>query len=354
MSVSTSLIVPDIGCSSTLLPKPGDLAISLKTLASLPARLAVMGLNEAANQIRSSLAILDSMLGIFPISITRPIFGGISNPEFEWELRSRAIVSEFKLYVIAKCLEIIESVISGLLVIPVPFLGNVNILQLFTDPEYRASIRAKISENLQGALSVVGRLGKSFSGEFGVEAPEMQVQEIWSWFVNEMTNLATGILHGAFGSLISIFQSIWNALGLPALIQLLTIDIEGLIQAAIDSVSNLLPVSEYYKQIIAALKEINIFGFSLESLLGGTYNDFTESAEMTINRLISAAKDFAVKYPMYLLEVWMDTVKSFFNAIGLGALLAFIPFTFCQFLQVIGFPTSFTGIIPETLPDNLI
>jgi hypothetical protein len=351
--VLTSTIVPDVGCPSTLLPKPGDLAIPLKTLASLPARLAILGLNDIANQIRAALQTLDNMIGIFPISVTKPVFGSISNPEFEWELRSRAIVAEFKLYMIAKCLEIIESLISGLLSIPVPFLGNVNILQLFVDPEYRASIRAKIAQNLNGALAVVGRLGKSFSGEFGVESPEMQVQEIWTWFVDEMIKLATNVLHTAFGTLIQMFNRIWNSLGLPALVALLTVDIEALIEAAINSVAKIPPISEYYKQVIAALKAINIFGFTLEDLLGGEYEDFTESSEMTINRLISAAKDFAVKYPIYILELWMDAVKAFFNAIGLGALLAFIPFTFCNFLQVIGFPTSFSGLLPETLPEEV-
>lgn len=351
--VATSTIIPDVGCPSTLLPKPGDLAIPLKTLASLPARLAILGLQDVADQIRAVLQTLDNMLGIFPITITKPVFGSISNPEFEWELRARAIVAEFKLYVIAKCLEIIESLISGLLTIPVPFLGNVNILQLFVDPEYRASIRAKIAANLDGALAVVGKLGKSFSGEFGVESPEMQVQEIWTWFVDEMVKLATNVLHAAFATLIQMFNNIWNALGLPALVALLTVDIEALIEAAINSVAKIPPISEYYKLVIAALKAINIFGFTLEDLLGGTYEDFTESSEMTINRLISAAKDFAVKYPIYLIELWMDAVKAFFNAIGLGALLAFIPFTFCNFLQVIGFPTSFAGLLPETLPEEV-
>jgi hypothetical protein len=350
MAIQTSSIVPDVGCPSTLLPKPGDLAVPLKALASLPARLVVAGQVAAANQVRAALGAIDSLLGNYPIAITRPVFGSISSPEIEWELRARAIVSEFKLYVIAKCLEIIEAIIGGLLTIPVPFLGSVNILQLFSDPNYRASIRAKISENLEGAMAVVGKLGESFSGDYGVEAPDMQLQEIWSWFVMQMTSIATGILHAAFGTLISMFNRIWRALRLPALVALATIDIEALIQGAIDSVSTLLPAGQYYQQVIAALKSLNIFGFSLESLLGGEYEDYTESSELTVNRLISAAKDFAVKWPMYLIEVWMQAVTAFFNAIGLGALLAYIPFTFCQFLQVIGFPTSFGGIVPDELP----
>jgi hypothetical protein len=350
MTINTSDLVPDIGCSATLLPKPGDLAISLKNLASLPPRLALLGYQDLANQIRTALKTIDDLLGNFPISITKPVFGALSLPEYEWEIKARAIVAEFKLYVISKCLEIIGTIIDGLVTIPVPFLGNVNILRLFTDPEYRAEVKSRITNNLNGALAVVGRLGKSFSGEFGLEAPEMQVQEIWSWFVMEMTNLATAILHQALGTLIQMFNKIWKALGLPALVALVTCDVEALIEAAIDSVSKLLPIEQYYKMIVAALKAVNIFGFSLLDLLGGAYEDVTESAEITINRLISAAKDFAVKWPLYLIEVWMQAVTAFFNAIGLGALLQYIPFTFCSFLTLIGFPTSFAGLIPATLP----
>jgi hypothetical protein len=350
MTINLSELIPDVGCPVTLLPKPGDLAIPLKKLASLPAILTVLGYKEIADQIRSTLKTIDDTLGNFPISITKPVFGTLSMPEYEWEIKARAIVYEFKLYVLAKCLEIIGSIINGLVTIPVPFLGNVNILQLFTDAEYRAEVKSRITNNLNGALAVVGRLGKSFGGEFGLEAPEMQVQEIWSWFVMEMTRLATNILHQAFNTLISIFNRIWRSLGLPSLVALVTLDIETIIEDAIVSVSKLLPIEQYYRMIIATLKSINIFGFSLLDLLGGAYEDVTESAEITINRLISAAKDFAVKWPLYLIEVWMQIVAEFFNRIGLGALLQYIPFTFCSFLTLIGFPTSFAGLIPATLP----
>jgi hypothetical protein len=350
MTINLSELIPDVGCPATLLPKPGDLAIPLKKIASLPAILTVLGYKEIADQIRATLQTIDDILGNYPISISKPLYSAFSSLEIEWELKARAIVYEFKLFVLAKCLEIIGSIINNLVTIPVPFLGNVNILQLFTDPEYRAEVKSRITNNLSGAVAAVGRLGKSFSGEFGLEIPEMQVQEIWSWFVMEMTNLATNILHQALNALISIFNNIWRSLGLPPLVALVTLDIEAIIESAIASVSKLLPIEQYYKMVIAALKSINIFGFSLLDLLGGAYEDFTESAELTINRLISAAKDFAVKWPLYLIEQWLQIVTGFFNRIGLGALLQYIPFTFCSFLQLIGFPTSFTGLIPATLP----
>jgi len=323
-------------------------------MASLPAILTVIGYKELADQIRATLKSIDNLLGNFPISVTKPVFGTLSMPEYEWEIKARAIVAEFKLFLLAKVLEIINTVIDGLVTIPVPFLGNVNIVRLFSDPEYRAEVKSRITKNLNGALAVVGRLGKSFSGEFGLEAPEMQVQEIWSWFVMEITNIATNILYEAIKTLIRMFDSLWRPFGF-SIIALLTCDIETIIEDAIASVSKLLPIEQYYKMIIAALKAINIFGSKLEDLLGGEYEDDTESAEITINRLISAAKDYAVKYPLYLLENWILSIKEFLKKIpGLGLLfddsLLLFPFTFCSFLQLIGFPTSFAGLIPATLP----
>jgi hypothetical protein len=354
MTINLSELIPDVGCPATLLPKPGDLAIPLKKLASLPAILTVLGYKEIADQIRSTLKTIDDILGNFPISISKPFYGALSLPEIEWELKARAIVAEFKLFLLAKVLEIINTVIDGLVTIPVPFLGNVNIVRLFSDPEYRAEVKSRITKNLNGALAIVGRLGKSFNGEFGLKSPEMQIQEIWSWFIMEITNIATNILYEAIKTLIRMFDSLWRPFGF-SIIALLTCDIETIIEDAIASVSKLLPIEQYYKMIIATLKSINIFGFTLLDLLGGAYEDVTESAELTINRLISAAKDFSVKYPLYVLENWILTIKEFLKKIpGLGLLfddsLVLFPFTFCSFLQLIGFPTSFAGLIPATLP----
>ena len=351
MTIDTSTLVPDVGCSATLLPTYGDVAITLKSLASLPARLTLLGLTDVANQIRSAVANIQSALGGFPMSIANPIFQNIQVLEYEWELRARSIVNEYKLYFLQKILGIIESIVPNLLQIPVPFLGTVDIARLFTDSAYVASLKAMIANNVQGAITAVGSfLSKSYTGLYGLVVGEFNVQEIWSWFVMEMTNLATGVLNYAFGRLIHIFKRTWDALHLPGLPALVTVDIEALIQSAVDSVSTALDPASYRNALINALNNISIFGFNLQSLLGGTFTDFVETAEMKINRLISAAKDFAVKWPLYLQELWMNAVKAFFNAIGLGALIPFIPFTFCDFLNVIGFPTSFSGIIPATLP----
>ena len=354
MTVNTSILVPDIGCSSTLLPTYGDIAISLKSLASLPTRLTLLGLPDIANQIKNSLSSIQSALGGFPVSIANPIFQNIQVLEYEWELRARSIVNEYKLYFLQKILNIISAIpgLSNIFQIPVPFLGTVDIVNLFTDASYVASLKAMIANNIQGALAAVGSfLSKSYTGIYGLIVKEFNVQEIWSWFVMEMTNIGTNVLNGAFGFLINKFNSIWRTLHLPGLPALVTVDIEALIQSAVDSVSTALDPASYRNALINALNNISIFGFNLQTLLGGTFTDFVESAEMKINRLISAAKDFAVKWPLYLQELWMQAVTAFFRAVpALRPLLPFIPFTFCDFLNVIGFPTSFSGIIPATLP----
>ena len=40
------------------------------------------------------------------------------------------------------------------------------------------------------------------------------------------------------------------------------------------------------------------------------------------------------------MKTWMQKVTAFFDAIGLGALTALITFDFCDFLKIIGFPTT--------------
>jgi hypothetical protein len=340
--------IPDYGCPITLLPSPGQLSNLMKQISRLPAQLEVYALRlaeaeaapylAAANSIRHKLQDILSLLGIFPIS--GPSYAKFHCLEIEWEQRARAIVSEFKLYLIQKALQIIASVIPVSFIIPVPFLGGVDIVRLFSDASYRASLKARIVSNVEGAISAIARpFSTFFTGLYGVMNHEITAQEIWSYIINHLTTLGYQLIYGLFAQLISKFKIIWNTLHLPALVDLLTLDVEGLIQGVIDSVEH--TAINYAQQVLSRIENIQIFGFRIVDLLDASPTDLVQSAEIRIMRLIQAAKDFAAKWPMYLLENWMSIVKKFFTLIGLGALLSFIPFTFCTFLQLIGFPTSF-------------
>jgi hypothetical protein len=70
-----------------------------------------------------------------------------------------------------------------------------------------------------------------------------------------------------------------------------------------------------------------------------------------VDRLIQQARDFAVNWPWYLLVEWIEKIAKFLEAIGLDKILEWIRFTFCDFLKLIGVPTSITINIPE-LPNE--
>ena len=75
-------------------------------------------------------------------------------------------------------------------------------------------------------------------------------------------------------------------------------------------------------------------------MIGGEISESIVSAERQIERLIEGARDFAVNWPRYLLIKWMEKVTAFFEAIGLGGIVQWITFTFCDFCNLIGIPKT--------------
>ena len=75
-------------------------------------------------------------------------------------------------------------------------------------------------------------------------------------------------------------------------------------------------------------------------MLGGEFDNNVDIDEYNKERLLKRAREFAEEWQTYLIKKWMEKVTSFFDAIGLGALTQWITFTFCDFLTIIGFPTT--------------
>jgi hypothetical protein len=145
-------------------------------------------------------------------------------------------------------------------------------------------------------------------------------------------------MHGGFTGLIDLFDEIWSALGLPSLPALETLDLEALVRNKTNK----------------ELESISIFGYSLLDLLGGKFDDNIEIPNFSKERLLKRAREFAEEWQTYLIKKWMEKVTSFFDAIGLGALTQWTTFTFCNFLTIVGFPTtiqlppSIQTIVPTT------
>ncbi len=340
----TTITLP---CEAALLPKPGDLTNIFNQIINSIATLELQGLPDEAQKIRDILDGIKDTLGNYPISISDPVFATLEIPEVEWEKRINAMIEEYHLFVQAKFLEIINSVIPISFAIPVPPFGiSVDIVKLFSEPEYKSTIKKQFIDELETFYPMLPDIYKSFDGTYGIESPDMKAEAIWEYVITQLNKGALGIIHGLFGDLISKFDTIWSALGLPSLPTLTELDVESLINSKIESLEAQIKSApddlkdELRKQAISQLESLNIAGFSVLDLIGGEPNDFVESLERKMDRFKRRLKNFGEEWPKYLIQEWMQKVQKFFNAIGLGSIIEWITFTFCDFLTLIGFPTS--------------
>ena len=153
--MSIAISVP---CDGTLLPTKAALTNLFVQIANLPSQLTVeierirrelateireevrqellrriAPIEIAIQNIKSILKTLEDVLGNFPISLSKPVYKGLSIPDKEWERRITALCQEFHVFVQAKLLEIINAVLPVSFSIPV--LGiSIDIVQLFSSP----------------------------------------------------------------------------------------------------------------------------------------------------------------------------------------------------------------------------
>lgn len=330
-------------CEVTLLPTIADLTNFFIQLADLPSLLLIeaarIGGEAAKKLLETAQGIIDILKTVADIieticaDITSPIFNGLRIPEIEWKLRIKSLVQSFHAFIMKTILEIIDTIL------PVNFqitvLGIViDILDFFANPaEAFKAIAAQISAQIDAFFNLLPDLDKFFAGiENGIHSIELKVRAVLDFIMRKINEGLLGILHSILGTLISTFQSIWNALGLPALIALLTFDIDAIVQAVIDAAGGVLA------DAVEALYSISLAGISLIDIIGGKIEGSLQSAEEKLRVIVAAMRDFAVNYPKKLILEWMNIVTAFLNAIGLGALLQWLTFTFCDFLTLFGFP----------------
>jgi hypothetical protein len=200
-------------------------------------------------------------------------------------------------------------------------------------------LRAKITDKFWDLLPDSYKL---FGGDFGLSSIELKVETIWSYIRSKINGGMTGLLTDAFQALIKLFKIPWDLLGLPDIpIPLPDLNVESILQAIIDAWKKKVEEGKAsYADLIEELESVQLAGFDLLSLIGGKVEESIETAERKIERLMEAARDFGANWPRYLLTKWMELVTKFFETIGLGALVEFITFTFCDFLALMGFPKT--------------
>ena len=332
-------------CDSVLLPKPTDLVNIFNNIINQISLLEMNGLEKEAQQLRDLLESIEDLLGSFPISISDPVFPTITVPEIEWERRITAMVQEYHLFVQVKIMEIVNTVLP--ISFSVPIMGlSIDVVKLFTDPNYKVTLKAQIAADVDTFYALIPDTYKTFDGTYGLEVNDFKAEAVWNYIMSQLNKGALGILHGAYAGLIDKFSSIWEPLGLPALPALTDLNVESLIRARIQTIEAQIKAAPQdakealRREGLAALEKISLVGYTLMDLLGGEPNDFVESMEKRMDRFKTRLRDFGEEWPKFLILEWMEKVTAFFEAIGLSALVQYITFTFCDFLKIIGLPTS--------------
>ena len=330
----------NIPCSAVLLPTKGELSNIFIQLANRP-----------EEEIKDILREIDDALGNFPISVSSPVFPTLDIPEIEWEKKITAITQEYHLYVQVKILELINDVTSISFSIPIPGLGiSIDILKFFTDANYIITLKSQLVNQLDDLYELIPDPYKVYNGEYGLVSNDLKMEALFSYIMSQLNKGALGIIHSASSKLIDLFDEIWDALGLPSLPTLTNLNIETLVKNKIDSLRDELRnapdnlKAEVRKQIIDSLESIVIptpIGvYSLMDIIGGSPNEFIISSERKMERFLEGLRDFGENIPKFLIQEWLNKVKKFLDAIGLGKILDWVFFDFCDFLSLIGLPKT--------------
>ena len=201
---------------------------------------------------------------------------------------------------------------------------------------------------------------RGFDGKFGVKCDEWKAKMTWQYIKTKIQEFLTNGLHAAFGKLIDIFDEIWSALGLPNIVKLLTKpDIGALIDSLVEThnekrkklleeLEDPKTSDERMEEIQAELEELGttmkdkimnfeLFGFSIKSIIGDIKEE-ASSLEESIVEMKLAMEDFFQNWQKKLVFDWVKIVKKFLDKIGLKKLFEVLALTWCDVLELLGFP----------------
>ena len=304
-----SVTLPALECPDVLLPTPANLSNLFGGLATMSYRYP----DELADLKAKLEQIEEDILDIY-----NPKWEKIDIPEKKWDIMMTRLAAEYPMYVQKKILELINSLFP--IEFNVTILGiSINILEFLEDP---SSIRDSLE--LEEIDSIYDLIPDEYKVWDKFETADFKKESVINYIRSEVAKKMNLLLHGGFTGLIGLFDEIWDTLGLPSIPALEELDLEALIR----------------DKTTEELESISIFGYSLNDLLGGEFDNNVDIDEYNKERLLKRAREFAEEWQTYLIKKWMEKVTSFFDAIGLGALTQWITFTFCDFLTIVGFPTT--------------
>ena len=304
-----SVTLPALECPDVLLPTPANLSNLFGGLATMSYRYP----DELADLKAKLEQIEEDILDIY-----NPKWEKIDIPEKKWDIMMTRLAAEYPMYVQKKILELINSLFP--IEFNVTILGiSIDILEFLEDP---SSIRDSLE--LEEIDSIYDLIPDEYKVWDKFETADFKKESVINYIRSEVAKKMNLLMHGGFTGLIDLFDEIWDALGLPSIPALEELDLEALIR----------------NKTTEELESISIFGYSLNDLLGGEFDNNVDIDEYNKERLLKRAREFAEEWQTYLIKKWMEKVTSFFDAIGLGALTQWITFTFCDFLTIVGFPTT--------------
>lgn len=330
-------------CPDTLLPTQAELTNFFIQLANMPTVLlleamkvggeAAQALIDAANEIIDILETVKKIIEEICADIVDPLFNGLQVPELEWERRIISLIQSFHNYVMRKILELIDAVIPIDFVITV-FGIAIDVIDFFANPKQAFNdIKDQVAAEVDKFFDFLPDIDKFLAGiEQGIQSAELKARAVIDYIMRKINEGLLGILYDVLGKLIDLFDEIWDALGLPDLIAFITFDVDGIVQSIIDAADGVLT------DVVNQLSEISLAGISVLDMIGGEIESVINSPEETIKRFVNALRDFAVNWPKKLILAWMEEVKEFLDAIGLGALIDLVLLTFCDFLNIFKFP----------------
>ena len=285
----------------------------------------------------------------------------------DWQAEAREavteLIQEMHLYIPTKIAELISKITS--FSFKVNILGiEIDVLRVLTKEE-QERIKLQICEKIDFFYDQMPEAYKTYNGTFGVNDPKKRCQAIWSYIKSEIHDWITNGIFKLFQKLISIFDVIWDLLGLPNLGSLFTFDVAAWIEAAIgklrkkiddiredlkkDDLSEqarsklLTELNKYREDVCKSLENLSLLGFNVLDLLGGKIDSTVKTCDDVIQAYIEAFRDLAINWKKKLIFDWVKIVKKFFDAIGLGKLFDFITITFCDILKLVGFPFQVPG-----------
>ena len=315
----------NIPCSSVILPTKAELT-----------NIFIQLVNSPYDEVKEALDDIDKLLGNFPVSVPRPLFNELDIPEIEWEKRVTAMIQEYHNYVGTRILEVINKVVSINFEITVIGGMRIDILKIWSDPSYLKSIKKITCENIDTIYALVPDQYKTYDGRYGLDSKELQCEVAFSYIMSQLNGGILGLIIGGISGAIDAFDEIWDELGLPSFGGFDFTDPTSLVQAI------LADETKSIQDKLDALSNISIGPFSLLDALGGEFETSIDIAERDMNRILEKLQDFLQEYPTYLYKVYMESIAKFLDAIGLGKILDFIIFDFCDFLELIGMPKQIT------------